>query len=266
MSLSTILKSMNENRSNSEMEVSLGNPDTRRGREGLKRAAVETMKRLRNDYRDELIKSTAFIIVTGGGRDNFTELASSNTFGCFSSDPDSFFTDLVSRINPALLGRETAKNLFNVVENVLVDKMQELNINSYPSLRFNDKYNSAVNGAADLVPLVRSAVTDQVGLEVVGINAIHSIVDKAIASNHGAPVTPVIFNVSDEKFATDLVKGLYKRRLSDGTFIGLTNKVFFVVAGKSSKELQKTEGAITVKTVSEETVGEALSTIKNKLL
>ena len=256
MSLTTILKEMELNRPQAEMDVQMGNPDTYGGRVGLKRAATETLKRLRLQYRNELRNSTAFIVVTGSNRDEFTNMASSEKFECFATDPEEFFRDLTSRINPSLFGRESAKNLFNIAGNILEDKANELDIASYPMLMFSDKYNKAVNSAEEFVPLIRAAINDQVGPEIVGINAFNSILDKAIAKNHTAEVTPVVLNTSDEKFALELQTNLKK----------LTNKVFLVVAGKASKALTQPKDTLVVKNVTEDSVGEALSSIRNRIL
>ena len=255
MSLSSILKEMETNRPNAEMDVQMGNPSTYGGRVGLKRAAQETLKRLRLDYRNELKASTFFIIVTGSDRDAFTELASSEKFDCFATDPDDFFKDLTSRINPTLFGREGVKNLFNIAGNILEDKANELDIGSYPMLSFSDKYNRNVANAEEFSALIRTAICDQVGPEIVGINAFSSILDKAINKKHSATVTPVVLNTSDEKFALDLQNDLKR----------LTSKVFLVVAGKATKNVNQAKDVFKVKTVSEESVGEALSSIRNKV-
>jgi hypothetical protein len=246
---------MEKNKPNAAMDLTLGNPQTYTARMGVKRAAAEAIKRLEIDYRKELTSSAVFILVTGNGRDQFTQLASGETFGCFSADPDAFYKDLVSRVNPSLFGRESARHLFNIIGNNLEDKMLELDVNSYNALMFNDKYNSAVRTPEELVPLVRNAVNDQVGSEIVGLNAVHSIVGDAIKRGHAAKVTPVILNTQDETFALDLLKNLKR----------LTSKVFLVVAGKATKTLTATEHAVLVKSVSEESVGEALEKIRSKL-
>ncbi|HEY5236401.1 MAG TPA: hypothetical protein VIJ14_09505, partial [Rhabdochlamydiaceae bacterium] len=95
---------------------------------------------------------------------------------------------------------------------------------------------------------------------------VFSVVDKALQKQHEGPLTPIVLNTSDEKFALELKNGLKKKQLSNGTITGLSNKVFLVVAGTASKELKKTEGVVLVKTVSDESVGEALSSIRNKIL
>ena len=263
MSLSTILKEMETNRPNANMDVTMGNPNTLGGRQGLKRAATEAMKRLTLDYRKELLSSSAFIVVTGAARNAFTDEASAETFGCFSSDPERFFKDLTSRISPTLFGREGPRQLFNIAGNVLYDKAMELDLASYNGLSFNDRYNRGVKNAEDFELLIREAIVDQVGSEIVGIDAVYSLAETAIKRNHEAPVTPIILNTDDEKFALDLFKNLKTRTLPDGMNAGLTPNVFLVVAGKASKDLQKL--GVHVKTVNEASVAETLTDIRNKV-
>jgi hypothetical protein len=271
MSLVNILKEMEANKPNAEMDVHMGNPSTFTGRMGLKRAAIEKLKRLARDYRKELMTQSTFILVTGTGQEDFIKLASSDAFGCFSVDPDRFYRELSQRVSPpnlkqSLYGREGVKSLFNIAQNVLRDRAVELDIDSYPPLYFNNKYNVGVQTMEEFATVLKAAINDQVGAEIVGIDAIDSIVDGAIKKGHSASVTPIVLGTSDEKFASDLQKGLKKRRLPDGTFVGLTQNVFLVVAGKASKELSKTQGNVLVKNVSEETVAEVLETIRNKIL
>ena len=275
MSLTTILKEMETARPNAEMDVQLGSPNTYRGRLGLKNAATETLKRLTDQYRDELMKSTVFIVVTGAAKDEFANLASADTFGCFSTDPEHFYKDLATRVDPAkkLYGRESVQGLFNIAGNVLYDKAMELGLDSYNMLSFSDKYNSAVNNVDDFTQLIKRAINDQVGPEIVGINAVHLVTQEAIKKNHSAPVTPVILNTSDEKLALELHKNLKllkpKKFGVGGNAISadkLPPNSFLVVAGKASKALTDAKDAIKVKKVDETSVSEALATIRNKIL
>jgi len=271
MSLSTIIKEIKANRPNADMDIQLGSPNTYTGRVGLKRAATEAIKRGKIEYREALLTSTVFIVVTGTARNEFTELATGNAFKCFSADPEEFFKDLADRVSPpqlknSLFGRESVQALFSISQNVLADKAVELDIKSYEPLYFSDKYNSGVTNAEDFISLIKRAIVDQVGSEIVGINAINSIVSNAIEKEHTASVTPLILNTSDEKFALDLAKNLKKHSLPNGTNRGMTSKVFLVVAGKASKAAQTTAGAIVVKTATEESVGTALTAIRSKVL
>ncbi len=259
MSLSNLLKEIESNQVNANIDLNDKKkvpPATYGGHKGLKVAAIENIRRLKIDYRNKLLSSTVFIVVTGPAKDEFAQLASNETFGCFSADPDALFKEMTSKIDPTLFGREGVNHLFGIASRVLEDKANELDITSYPMLMFNEKYNKAVRKAEELVPLLRAAVVDQVGSELVGLNAIYSLVDQAIEKKHEAEVTPVVFNTSDEAFALDLSKNLKR----------LSKSVFLVVAGKLPKTLVKLDGVIPVKTVNEESVGQALSSIRSKVV
>jgi hypothetical protein len=266
MSLKTILNEIETNKTNSEMDVSLGHPSTLGGRLGLKRAATEAVSRLKDQYYDELRASTAFIVVTGPNAESFSKLSGSDDFGCFSSDSDAFFKDLTSRINPKLFGRESVRALFNIASNILEDKAMELDIKSYNMLQFNDKYNSAVNKAEDFVPLVRNAVLDQVGAEIVGLNTVKTLVSTAIEKKHSAPVTPIVLNTPDERVAVDLFRNLKSHVNKNGEKRGLTSKVFLVFTTKMPTNFKGVENVYAVKHVSNETVSEVLTAIKTKIL
>lgn len=257
MSLVKILREMEENRENSEMVLMQENPATYNSRLGLKRAAAENIRRLRIDYQKELLGSTIFIVTTGASSGQFTELASNETFGCFSADPDAFYRDIAYRIDPSLYTRESIRYLFNTAGNILEDKCLELDIVSFPMVMFSEKYNEGVSNAEEFSVVLKRAINDQVGSEIVGINAVSSIVDSAIKKNHSAKVTPVILSTQDESFALDLVNNLKKQ---------LKRPTFLVIAGKSSKALRDNKEAVLVKNVSEESVGEALTSIRNKVL
>jgi hypothetical protein len=256
MLLSNILQEIETHKPNAEMDVTLGNPSTFGGRQGLKRAAMEAIKRLKHDYRTEFLRSSVFMIVVGPAQKAFADIASTETFGCFVSDPDSLFNDLVAGINPTLYGRESTKYLFNQVSNALETKCLELDISSYPSLTFNERYNRGVTCVEEFLPLVRNAVCDQVGSELVGLNASYSLVDRAIKNKHVAAYSPIVLSTSDEHFALDLQKNL--RRLS--------KNVFYVIAGATAKGLLGVENVVVVKKVSEDTVADALTSIRNKIV
>jgi hypothetical protein len=257
MSLSTILQEIEKTQPIATLDLTLGNESTFRGREGMKRAAVDRLEQLKTDYKKALIESTFFIILTGANRDRFSEIASNPDFECFAVDPDNFYRDLASRVDTKLFGRESTKYLFNIANNALYDKALEIGIsrNSIMEIKFDERYNRAVTNTEELAGLLKQAVNDQIGSEVVGLDAIASIVDRALAKKHAGSITPVLLNTSDEHFVLDLQKNLLR----------LKTKTFVVVAGKASKALQNLPGALAVKTVTEETVGETLKIIRTKI-
>jgi len=257
MSLSSIIQEIEKTLPAAQLDLTLGNESTFRGREGMKRAAVDRLEQLKTDYKKALIESTFFIILTGAGRSTFNEVASNPDFDCFSVDPDNLYRDLASRVDSKLFGRESTKYLFNIANNALYDKALEIGIsrNSLMEIKFDERYNRAVSNTEELAGLLKQAINDQIGSEVVGLDAISSIAEKALEKKHSGSITPVLLNTSDEVFALDLQKNLTR----------LKTKTFVVVAGKASKTLQALPGAFVLKTVNEQTVGETLTSIRSKI-
>lgn len=254
--LNTILESMKELRPVAEMDPMVGPVETAVGRRGLQRSAVEKTSQLRLEYRQIFAANSVFMIVTGPSRQAFADLASNEAFECFSAEADDFYRSLVSKVNAQSFGRERTHFLFQVIENALYDRAMELGIGSYNSIQYKSEYSAYVNNAEELLPIVRRAVNEQVGSEIVGLHTIDRLLDRAITKNHSASVTPIVLNCADEALALDLIKNLPS----------IYKNVFLVSAGKPSKSIASaSKDLIQLKTVSEESVGAALQTIRSNI-
>ena len=132
--------------------------------------------------------------------------------------------------------------------------MGELDVNSYNQLILREKYIRPVSSQADFTTIVKEALNEQIGSEIVGIQAVTSILDDAISRNHTRKTTPILLSTGDEKLALDLLRDL-------GTG---GNRVLLVLAGKASKAYKGQE-SINVKEVTEESVKSALDSIKSSL-
>lgn len=255
MSLSTILAEMNKARPFAEEDVDSGAPETLNGRRGRQRQAAEQLKALKAQYSDTLLRSAVFILTVGSDREAFENVVTSDGSGLLSK-AESFYDDLANRIHPTLYaGKNPGANLFDVVGRHLEDKARELGMIEYPQLLFKSQYARMVNTPEEFSALLKIAITEQVGGEVVGINAVRALTDKAIANNHDKTVTPILLSTEDQKFAVDLIPHLER----------LTPRVFLVVAGKAPKQLKGIQGAILVKDTTPESIAAALAQIKNNL-
>lgn len=233
-------------------DVDSGPRETMSGRRGRKNQAIESMKLFKRDYRQGLLQSAAFIIVTGSNKDAFQHLAAGK-FECFSADPSDFYEDLANRIPEALYkGKESMVNLFDIIGRHLYDKAIELDLNAYDQLIFKQEHYVSIKNKEDLVELLKRAINAQVGSEIVGIQAVTSLVDKAIQKEHTAKVTPIVLSTDDEKLALDLESSL--RRLNP-------RGVFLVVSGKGTKALSAVPNVVRIKEPTEENVEQALKQI-----
>lgn len=222
-------------------------------RRGRKRNAQEQIANLRELYIKELMGSVVFILATGLGNEEFSHMAK-DKFGCFVYDPEALYLELANRIPDGLIGRETSAGLFDVLGRHLEDVANDMQIIGYPQLIYRAQYATTINNREDLLGLVKLAINDQVGSEMVGIYAVRNIADLAMAMGHTSPVTPVILNTSDEKLVAELSSSLKR----------LTSKVFVVTAGKATRATKATAN-VSVKEVSEESVQEALTNIRGSL-
>lgn len=255
MSLEKVLEQIKTVKPVANEDVDSGPAETLAGRRGRKRQAQDTLKRLREEYANELLRGSLFILVTGAARDEFSS-AASESFGCFASDPESFYRELADRVSPVLYnGKEGTAGLFDVVGRHLEDKALEIGILGYPQMIFKQHYNRHIATKDDFVGLLKQAINEQVGGEIVGIHAVRSVVDTAIEKGHSAKVTPIVLNTSDDKLAIELLSALER----------LTPRVFLVVAGEASKQLKSVDGAIVLNDGEKETVKKVLKTIKGSL-
>lgn len=247
--LAEIVKEIKKTKPLVDENLESGHYSTLNARRGRQNRAIETMKELTAKYEHALLQSSVFIVVAGALKDEFTNVALEKS-GAFSADPEDFYKDLLKEIHPSMY-KSGPSNIFDILGRVLENKMLSLNVREYPQPQFKASYQRAINTSDDVLQLIKDTVNDQVGGEIAGVNAIHSIVPKAIEKGYGGRVAPIILNTNDEKLALKLIPSLNE----------LTPYVFLVVAGKANKNF-KIKGAIAVKDASEESVGSAMKTIE----
>lgn len=212
MSLQQILEKIKSVQPFANENVDEGPIETLAGRRARQRQAKEELKSLTESYRQELLKSAVFILVTGPERDNFVKIANEE-LKFFSADPDAFYMDLVNRISPQLYaGKPSNSNLLDVLTRHLEDKAMEVGILGYPMVTFKQEYRRMINDREDFLDLVKEIINGQVGSEVAGVQAAKLILNDAIKAGHSANTTPILMSVEDESEAATLSVGL--RRLS----------------------------------------------------
>ena len=255
MSLSKTLEEIKKVIPVANEDLTKGPIETMAGRRGRKVQAMESLKRLRREYTSELMRTAVFIVLTGSDREEFERVATEK-FGVFKADSEEFYNDLARRVPSALyLGKESVSNVFDVLGRHLEDKANDMDIIGYPQLIFKQQYRSSIKTESDFRALVRRAINEQMGSEIVGIQAVRSLVDLAIEHGHTGKTTPIILSVKDDDMVEALMKDLPR----------INPKVFLVVAGKSTKTVRAMDDLISSKDASESSVESALTKIKNSL-
>lgn len=252
MSLATVLEEIQKLKPYAEEDPYAGPPETMNGRVGRRNQAVERLKTLKQEYRKNILESAVFIIVTGEKREAFTT-AATGEFGCIEANPNAFYENLADRLLPAFMQRrESVPNLFDILSRHLEDTMTNLGVIGYNQLIFRQEYQVTVNNKAELTDLIRRAINDQVGAEMVGMQATYDMVDKGIKDGLGAKTVPIILSTGDAKLAIDLNNSL-NRLKPKGKFL--------VVAGKGNKDLKAVDGVLNVKDPSPSEVEKTLKAI-----
>jgi hypothetical protein len=256
MSLESILKDIHSYQPFANENVEDGPMETLNGRRGRKNQAIEQLRVLKAQYRTELLKSAVWIVVTGSESKEFETIATGEAFKLFASNPEQFYSDLANRVAPTLyLQKEGVSNLFDVLGRHLEDKMGELGAEQYNQLIFKEKYIKPIKNQAEFAAIVKEAINEQMGTEIVGIQSVTSILDDAIARNHSGRTTSILLPTNDDKLVLDLMRDLGIRG----------NRAVLVVAGKVPKALRDIQDKIVVKEVTETSVKGTLDTIKNSL-
>lgn len=223
--------------------------DTYRGRVGRQKKAKEQLTALKETYRQDLLNSAVFIVVSGSSAMEFRDL--SNAQGCFRADPNALYESLVSDIPTSLYGREGTGSLFDMMTRHLEDQALELGVIGYPQLQYKKEYQKTVKTKAEFLAVVKKAINDQVGAELVGIKAIKEIVDLAIDKGHKSKITPIILATDDASLALELDTALQR----------ISSRVYLVRAGEGTLE----RADFDLPEVTEETVKKTHKTINASL-
>lgn len=255
MTLEQIVKEIKQLRPFAEENVEVGPKETLSGRRGRKSQAIDRLTTLVREYKQELLRSAIFIVVSGSLKQEFVDTSVAN-YDCLAADPEEFYNDLASRIPSTLyLGKEGLSNVFDVIGRHLEDKAMQLDLSSYPQIIFKQQYSRALNSKEDFTSLVKEAINEQMGAEIVGIQAVASITKGAIEKGHKEVFTPILLATDDDNLTKALLKDLRR----------LTHRVLLVGTGKVSKEVRNTQGVLTLKKIEEEEMTKLMLGIRNNL-
>lgn len=254
MTLKELLVKIAEVQPLAEENVENGSMDTLNARRGRQRQAVEELGRLRTAVTNELRRTSAFVVVIGSQSKEFADIAS-NSYKAFAADPESYFKELVARVPASLyIGRESVSNLFDVLGRHIEEKAYALGIVGYQQLLFKQEYQRTIRDTADFLGIVKDAVTDQIGGEIVGIQSTHDITKSVIERKRTARPY-IVLSTKDEKFGIKVANDLLK----------ISDNVFFVTAGEATTPLKNTDAFYAVPEVTKEAVKKTLDTISQTL-
>jgi len=248
MSLSTILDQIKEQKTIAQQDLDIVSPRVLPYKKGQVDSAKAKLEQLHIDYKNELLKNSVFILVTGDKSESFAKIAE-DSFKCFSVDGQSFYREILEQVNPHLYkGKQVNASVFEAIGNVLETKMKNLDIMSYNQLMFDSKYSRVVKDEMEMLEVVKDSINDIIGSEVIGVDALEKVTLKAIDKNYKSKIVPILLHTEDEKLVKTLSEGLKK----------INPKVVSVVAGETKTNVSS---KIALDDVNKKKVEETLKTI-----
>jgi hypothetical protein len=246
MSLENVLEKISQEQIVANQDLNLVSPRVIAYKKGQVTAAKEKLELLRQDLKQEIIKRSIFIVVTGSEAEKFADIANQE-FKCLSFSANRLATDIVNKLSDQLyLNRTLNANTFDIIDNLLEDEMKRLDIASYNKLAFNAKYLRNIKNKQDMIDLVNQAISDNVGSEVIGLDALDKTVNSVMDTKKVSRVVPIVLHTNNNSLTLDLAKNLKT----------ITNKVFTVSAGTQTNLTN-----FTIEETNEETVGKTLKQI-----
>lgn len=254
MTLGEILAEIQRIQPLAEEDVENGAVETLNARRGRKNQSIEALSNLKLAYTNELRSTALFVVVIGDKQKEFVELAT-NKGKCFVTDPDEYFSTLVDRIPTALyLGKESVANVFDIVGRHIEDMAHDLGIIGYPQLIFRQEYQRSLSNREQFLHLIKLAVVNQLGGEIVGIQAAKSLTEMAINKGCTARAVPILLPTNNERFGLTIARDLER----------ISTRVFVVVAGQTTEGVTLTS-AVKVPEVTKEEVNKALKHLDKSL-
>lgn len=241
-------------------EVAEQDPGTdvlvRRQRLGKKRQAMEKLKDLYTSYRKEISQNCLIMLVSGTESEKFAEIASAD-FSCYSFKADDFYSKILDQVpSKVYMGRVASHEFFDHISARFEDRAREIDIIGYSPLYFDAKYKKSMKTREDSLNIVKRAMNEKVGSEVVGLDAIEQVSIKTVNEGFAGKVVPIVIHTQDETLTEELIGGLAR----------ITNKLFLINSGKSENKNLINKSISDIKKVTKKNVEETLIKIKKQIV
>lgn len=247
MGLKEILSEVDDCNKIINQDLSQVNLKARTYKTGQIKSAQTRLEGLKDTYKQALRESSVAILVTGKKAEDFAKL-SEEKFNCFVVDGKSFYRDAIGKLSPQLyLNKSINSSVFEVLGNIVEDRMHELDILEYNSLIFEAKYSRVVKSEDEMVDIAALAVNDTIGPAIVGLDALDKVSKQALESQYKSRIVPIVIYSDDESFIQSISDDMSK----------LSPRFVTVSAG----DIESVDSQFKLKTISEASVGKTLKQI-----
>lgn len=249
MSLKEVLKEITDQKTIVNQDMTKVSMRARTYKVGQIQSAKTRLETLYVNYKNALLESAVFMLTTGDSATKFAEVGE-KSFKCFSMDAKQFYKDIASEISPQLyLNKNLSSSLFDVLNNVIETKMENLDVISYNTVMFSSKYQRNVKSEEELIEVIKQAVNEQIGSEVIGLYALEKISRQAVNEEYHSRLVPIILHTDDEALVGDIHSNIKK----------MNSKAVVVTAGKT--KLDNINPAFSLAKTTKDEVGKALKEI-----
>ncbi|MHA1675945.1 MAG: hypothetical protein ACTSU6_02090 [Candidatus Njordarchaeales archaeon] len=257
--LETLIKTISDKKAlvatKGEVEQ-IEDPTAKRMKLGHIKRAKEDLEDLFAEYRTEMRNRVAFILAVGGQAEKFANVAE-KSFGCFSADAETFYYDMVRNIpEKAYLNQVPHRGLIDHLTHQFEARAKAIGIVGYQGMLFESKYKGPkITDIKGIMEFAKKVFNDKVGSEVVGIDALDKISEKAANSGYSGKTVAIVLHTTDEELTKSFSKD----------FKNICKNVFIVSAGaKVNKEIQNMSLS-TMRSVGEKSVEASLLSVKTNL-
>lgn len=232
-SFEELIKQIKLNKEIASRDIGEVDPRKVRGMLGKIKRAKENLKELQLEYRNHVRENLFFLIVNGKESKSFCDIASSETFGCFSTQAEEFYEEIASKIDKRHYDNQSSSPaLFDMLMSVFSDLCGEIGIIGYPALIFDKKYSRRLTSKEDLVKLVQESFDEIIGKELVGLYLTDKVATKAMVDGFEGKKIPILININKKELSLGL----------DSALKNITPNVFGItVKGEQDEEKVKKE-------------------------
>lgn len=198
MSFEKILSEIKTQKETLNMEILPTDP-TARMKAGMVNQAKAQIEALKNDFRDEALRKSVFILVFGT-RTKQTVKILNQSFGVMSGSPRALASKVVDKLDPALYdNKQLHPSTIDLASAILDDIAKDLGIDFLPAFYYDGhKHALQLNGREDLERILEKTILEKVGGEIFAVNAVMDSLDSLIDEEYDQPVLPIVMQVSEE--------------------------------------------------------------------
>jgi hypothetical protein len=252
MSFEQILEKIKEQSAVLKTEILPGDP-TSRVKAGMISQARTQIASLRQDFRDEALRRSVFIVVFGK-RSKETSKLLQEEFAVKVGSPRLLAEKIVNKIHPSLyMNKPLHPSVIDTASSIMDELARDLGIEHYPMFYYDGvKHAVQINGRKDLEILIENTLLEKVGGEIFAVNAVMDSLDGLIEEEYTSDVLPIVMETDEEsveKLSSDL------RRITKNVF------TMSVSGGKTKADLKLSSK----QKLDRETLEKALIEIKKNL-